>query len=198
MTGFFNKGQTDCGQTVHNGLCAWSRLICSVLVALSLAACSGTSTPPQPDWSMAEKGIRLTFRADSQVNFYDDQPHTVTVAVYQLAEPAAFNQLLTFPSGIQQVLIGGKDLPASLAADHFYLQPGENIEKVYDRAEGAKWVVVAAGFFAATPQKSAVLEKIEFEEQRSWLTLQKNVVIQPFVKTVLLGKDEMKLESNQD
>lgn len=170
----------------------------SVLLAFLLAACSASTPAPQPEWSLAEKAIRLTFRADKQVNFFDDQPHTVAVAVYQLAEPNGFSQLLSYPTGLQQMLTASKELPPSLASDHFFLQPGETTEKVYDRAEGAKWIVLAAGLYAAPPEKTALLEKIPIEVERSWITFSQKAVIPAYTKTVLLDKNELKLETSPE
>nr|WP_321466012.1 type VI secretion system lipoprotein TssJ [uncultured Desulfobulbus sp.] len=169
-----------------------------LLIPLLLPACSGSSPEPQPDWSLAENGVRLTFRADKRVNFYDGQAHSVAVAVYQLAEPNGFSQLITYPAGVQQILIASKELPPSLASDQFFLQPGETVEKVYDRAEGAKWLILAAGLYTASPQQTALLAKIPFEVERSWLTFSKTAVIPPYFKTVLLTTNELKLETSPE
>lgn len=170
----------------------------AVLLASLITACSGSSPSPQPEWSLAEKAIRLTFRADTRVNFFDDQPHTVAVAVYQLAEPNGFSQLLTYPNGLQQMLTGSKELPPSLASDHFFLQPGEITEKMYDRAEGAKWIILAAGLYTAIPEKTTILKKIPIEVERSWLTFSKKAVIPAYTKTVLLNQDELQLETSPE
>jgi type VI secretion system VasD/TssJ family lipoprotein len=173
-------------------------ILCILLATLQLTACSGSSPAPHPEWSLAEKAVRLTFKADAQVNFFDEQPHAVAVAVYQLAEPSGFSQLLTYSTGLQQVLVASRELPPSLASDHFFLQPGESVEKIYDRAEGAKWVVIAAGLYSASPQQSARLEKIPFEVERSWLTFSKSAVIPTYAKTVLLTKNELHLETSPE
>lgn len=167
----------------------------SILLALVLTACSGKDTPPKPEWTRAEKAIRLTFKADSQANFYDGQPHAVAVAVYQLAEPGGFAQLITYPAGLQQLLTASPQLPPSLASEQFFLQPGETTEKIYDRAEGARWLVLAAGLYTASPENSAKLIQIPVEIESSWLTFSKTAAIPPYVQSVLLKKDQMQLET---
>jgi len=204
MIVFFPRHQTSStatSQKIPSGAIVQEKLaaiLFLLLLALQLTACSGTSAPPQPEWTLAEKAVRLTFKADAQVNFYDEQPHTVAVAVYQLAEPGGFSQLLTYPTGLQQVLTGGKELPPSLASDQFFLQPGESVEKVYDRAEGAKWLVIAAGLYTASPKESGLLEKIPVKIERSWLTFSKSAVIPIYTRTVLLTKSELKLETSPE
>lgn len=204
MINFLSKQQHASFFTSHRTSGAWTTLpglpalLGLLLFTLQLTACSGSSPAPQPEWSMAKNAIHLTFRADAKVNFYDGQPHTVAVAVYQLAEPNGFSQLLTFPTGLQQVLSANKELPPSLASDQFFLQPGETVEKIYDRAESAKWLVLAAGLYTAAPSQSATLQKIPFEVERSWLTFSKTAVIPPFAKTVLLTQIELQLENSPE
>jgi type VI secretion system VasD/TssJ family lipoprotein len=165
---------------------------CCALLFL-LTACAGSAPAPEPNWARAEKGIELTFRADPQVNFYEGQPHTVTICVFQLGESSAFQKLLTYPSGVQKMLSANSDLPPSLASDRFYLEPGETSQKIYDRVEGAKWIVIVAGYFSAPPDKAAIMKKIDYEVERSWLFFDKKAVIPTFQETIHLDQDGLRI-----
>ena len=164
---------------------------CALLFVLT--ACASSAPSPEPNWARAEKGIELTFQADPQVNFYEGQPHTVTVCVFQVDESSAFQKLLTYPSGVQKMLSASKDLPASLAADRFYLEPGETRQKVYDRAAGAKWIVIAAGYFSVPPDKAAIVKKIDVEVERSWFFFDKQAVIPTVQETIHLEQDGLRI-----
>lgn len=171
----------------------WGGSIWCCALIFALTACSGSTPPPEPIWAMAEKGIELTFHADPSVNFYDGQPHTIAVCVFQLDDSNAYQKMLTYPSGVQKLLSGGTDLPANLAVDRFYLEPGATRQKVYDRAAGAKWVVIVAGYFSAPPEKAAVTKKIDFVVERSWLSFDKQAVIPTFQETVHLDQDGLRI-----
>lgn len=108
--------------------------------------------PPQPILGPAERtferdAVHLSLHADPNLNFYQEEPHTLHVCVYQLQNPNTFNQLASNEQGISQLLectlfdssvVGSKTLTVS---------PGQNLELTLDRAEEAAYVALVTGYY---------------------------------------------------
>jgi len=112
---------------------------------MTLAACSSVSR--SPEYSYKKEAVFLTLRADPQLNLYQGSPHTIVACTYQLRDPNAFNQLLDEKDGLPKLLECGR-FDASVAyTKRLVIQPGQEVKDSLDRAEGAKYVSVVAGYY---------------------------------------------------
>jgi type VI secretion system VasD/TssJ family lipoprotein len=76
------------------------KLMAALLSVWTLFACaSGKDSPlkgappaPQADWAYEKDAVRLVFKADRELNLYNGVQHALSVCVYQLKDPNAFNQ----------------------------------------------------------------------------------------------------------
>jgi type VI secretion system VasD/TssJ family lipoprotein len=112
----------------------------------TISSCSSVSRTPE--YTYQRDAVTITLRADSQLNLYQGAPHTLVACTYQLRDPNAFNQLVDEKDGLPKLLECGR-FDASVAyAKRLVIQPGQEIRDSLDRAEGAKYVSVVAGYYA--------------------------------------------------
>lgn len=124
------------------------------LAALVVAACASQPVPP-PDWTYEKDGIEVALKADLKLNYDDGMPHTLVVCLYQLKDPNAFNQLSGDIDGIYKLLECGLFDAGVATAKRLIVHPGQDIGVKLDRAEGAKYVAVVAGYY--TLEKSRMI-----------------------------------------
>ncbi len=110
-----------------------------------LNACAPRAVVP-PKWIYENDAIHLTLQADPRLNWYNDEAHTLQLCVYQLKDPNAFNQYAQSEDGLS-TLAACSIFDSSVANyQSFILAPAKYQTQVLDRAEGAKYVGLAAGY----------------------------------------------------
>lgn len=121
-----------------------------VLLGLSVMLTGCSSAPlvtVPPDWRYEQGAISLHITADPQLNLFHKTPHALVLCVYSLRDPNAFNQLLDERDGLPKLLECGRFDPTVVHARQMVIQPGEQIDETLDRAEGAKFITIAAGYY---------------------------------------------------
>lgn len=98
--------------------------------------------------------------ADNQLNKYQNNAHALYMCVYQLKDPNAFNQLVEEKDGLSKLLDCTR-FDASVAnSKRIVVQPGQNLKDVRDRAEGARFIGIATGYYGAEKVRSTHLGTI--------------------------------------
>ncbi len=144
------------------------RLLAVLLSIVLLFACS-TPPPksrppgPQPDWSYEKEAIRLSFRADRDLNLHDGLRHALSLCVYQLKDPNAFNQLASDRNGLY-VLLGCETFDPSVTSfRRITVQPGQELDVTLDRGQASRYVAIAAGYYGLEREKITRLFEIPVE-----------------------------------
>lgn len=120
-------------------------LLSLLVVAVMVCACAG-GKPAEIGYK--EKAIHVNLTADSRLNLYQGTPHALMLCLYQLKDPNAFNQIVDEKDGLHKLLECNR-FDASVAnAKRLVVQPGQVEKQDLDRAEGAKYVAIAAGYYA--------------------------------------------------
>ena len=104
-----------------------------------------------PTRPYAEKAIQIQYRADENLNRYQDMPHTLLLVVYQVGDINPFNNLTKDAAGLTTLLKGEKFDQSVLAVDKSFIEPGQTGEIALDRYENVKWVGIVAGYYDLTP-----------------------------------------------
>ncbi len=104
-----------------------------------------------PSRPYAAKAIQIRYRADENLNRYEDKPHSLTLVVYQLSDVKWFNNNIKDATGLTTLLGAEKPDQSVLAVDRFFIEPGEVNEIDLDRYENVKWVGIVAGYYDLTP-----------------------------------------------
>ena len=129
-----------------------------VVVVLLLTACASAPLPP-PEWTYEKDAIEIQLKADPKLNFDDGVPHTLVLCLYQLRDPNTFNQLSDDTDGIYKLLECGLFDGSVATAKRLIVHPGQDTKVTLDRAEGAKYVAVAAGYYVL--QKERMIRLID-------------------------------------
>lgn len=141
-------------------------LACCMILGLS--CCGGSPPDPKlstPQWTYEPGGVKLRYKADMMLNQYDDEGHTVALCVYQLSQPNAFNNLVKTEQGLLK-LLECKSFDASVVYfENIFVEPGQDQVDFLDRAEGATYLGVAAGYNQLNPRQATRLFKFPVEEK---------------------------------
>jgi type VI secretion system VasD/TssJ family lipoprotein len=139
------------------------------MIMLAFGLLLGSCATPQTvktgtEWGFEPNAIRVNLTADSGLNFYEGIPHTAVVWVYQLTNPNKFNQLTDDRTGLTKLLEGGQFDPTVGDFKREFVQPGRSVSMTLDRAEGAKYVAVVAGYYSLQKESSTRLVQIPVVE----------------------------------
>jgi type VI secretion system VasD/TssJ family lipoprotein len=84
--------------------------------------------------------------------------HTLQLCVYQLKDPNGFNQLTETDEGLYKLLEGSLFDATVANFKRLNMSPGQSAPFTMDRAEGAKYIGIVAGY--ATIQKDRITKLI--------------------------------------
>jgi type VI secretion system VasD/TssJ family lipoprotein len=116
------------------------------MLSFLLFSCA-TKPPIATDWPPEKNAIRLHIMADPELNRYDGTPHTLLICLYQLQSKNSFSQLVEDKDGIYKLLECALFDASVVRSKRLIVQPGQDSTVDIDRAEGAKYVGVVAGYF---------------------------------------------------
>ncbi len=122
------------------------RLAVLGIITLLVGACASQPLPP-PEWSYEKDAIEVHLKADPRLNFDDGVAHTLLVCLYQLKDPNAFNQLSDDTDGVYKLLECELFDAGVATSKRLIMHPGKDVTVTLDRAEGAKYVAVVAGYY---------------------------------------------------
>ncbi|VBB46645.1 Type VI secretion system outer membrane lipoprotein TssJ [uncultured Desulfatiglans sp.] len=123
-------------------------LLWGIIAGLAGCASSPPLPPSPPEFTYEEEAIELYIKADPRLNLYDGLPHTLLLCVYQLRDPNSFHQLADQPGGIYKLLECAPFDASVAAAKRLIVHPDQDLKYPLDRAEGARYVAVVAGYYA--------------------------------------------------
>lgn len=104
-----------------------------------------------PSRPYAAKAIQIEYRADPNLNLYQDKPHTLAFVVYQLSDINPFTNLTKDAAGLTTLLKGEAFDKTVMAVNRFFIEPGSTDRLDIDRYENVKWVGIVAGYYDLTP-----------------------------------------------
>jgi type VI secretion system VasD/TssJ family lipoprotein len=139
------------------------RRLCVLMAgaAMLLMACAAKQLPP-PQWTYEKDAVRMHITADNKLNLADDEAHTLLLCVYQLSDPNTFNQLSGDQDGLYTLLECNLFGNGAAAAKRLIIQPGQDLNLSLDRAEGARYVAMVAGY--NTLDRNRMIKMVEVPE----------------------------------
>lgn len=129
-----------------------------LICALLFVSCSAKQLPP-PETTYEEDAIKIHVKADSQLNLSDGQAHSLMLCAYQLKDPNAFNHLAGDQEGLYRLLECSLFDAGTVGSERIIIQPGQDTVYNLNRAQGAKYVSVVAGYYGI--QKKRILRLYE-------------------------------------
>lgn len=137
------------------------------------------------EWSYAPGAISIELRSDPRLNLHDDAPHTLVLAIVQTIDPNLFKALLADETAVARLLATGQSIPPMTAVERVIVEPGRTRTIRIDRAQGAQYFGVIAGYYQLDPVSNARLFKIPVEVKSSGLVV-KNRTAAPVPQRVNL------------
>jgi type VI secretion system VasD/TssJ family lipoprotein len=117
-------------------------------------------------WPYEENAIQLILRADPQLHLHNGVPHTLHLCVYQLRDPNAFNQLTEDKEGLY-VLLDCRTFDASVTGfKPLIVQPGQMLSPTMNRAEGTRYLGIAAGYYNVERERIIYTTRMPVEIKR--------------------------------
>lgn len=104
--------------------------------------------------------IKLLIKADSQLNRFKSNSHTLLLCLYQLKDPNGFNQLVQEKDGLPKLMECGRFDATVANAKQFVVQPGQEFSEVCDKAEGARYIGIATGYYGMGKEKVTELSPL--------------------------------------
>lgn len=134
-------------------------LACGIVLPLLLGSCAGRSSSgggaASGVYEYEKDAISLHLKGDANLNLFEKRPHTLLVCVYQLRDPNALNQVLQDAEDVTKLLECARFDPSIVNAKKFILQPGKEITEALDRAEGARYIGIVAGYYNLDKQRAS-------------------------------------------
>ena len=159
---------------------------------LAFTACASKPTPKPGRPEFLERGVVMHLEADPQLNLYESQPHTLLLCVYQLVDPNGFNQYREDYAGITKLLEGERFDASVASVKRVFVQPGASQNLVLDRAEGARYVGVVAGYYNMNKDRVTRLMEIPLLEQtKGWISKETTYSYGILDVTLKLGPEDL-------
>ena len=155
--------------------------------------CPESGQTPQPGAVPGEAGpgqskpveqMNLTIVAAENVNFENDNPHPVSVCIYQFANPGAFTQRQKSAEGLEELLSCQPMDSSVLSYERVSVHPGAKITKELTRMQGAYYLGMVASYFDTTKGDTVLL--VKFDNTAGVLYLKKHDI--SLTKTGITGK----------
>ena len=166
----------------------------SALIAgslLVLTACAAKQLPP-PQWTYEKEAIRMHIKADSKLNLDEGEAHTLLLCAYQLSDPNTFNQLSNDQDGLYKLLECSLFGDGAAASKRMILQPGQDINMTLDRAEGARYVAIVAGYYILEKDRMVKMVNIpEYIEKKGFIKKAKTRKPAPLMIDLILGPQQI-------
>lgn len=132
----------------------WIEILCILIAIFYLTSCASkadtntaTVTPEKSIWSFDPLGVYIQYSADKLLNMYENEPHTLIMAVYQLDNINVFNDLIKNRDGLEKLLQVQRFDTSAVGMDKIIIQPGQEKTVVLNRAENARWIGIVAGYY---------------------------------------------------
>lgn len=166
-------------------------MVMSVILMLITLSCAKKMLPP-PQWTYEKDAVKVEIQADPLLNQDDGKAHTLSLCLYQLRDPNGFNQLSGDREGLYRLLECKLFDPGVASSKRLIVNPGETTTLVMDRAENAKYLAVAAGYY--TIEKERITRLIDIPiiiEEKGFLSRERKQKPGMLDATLLLGPEQI-------
>lgn len=111
-------------------------------------------------WEFAPNAVLIEIEADSRLNEFAGEAHTLLMGVYQMEDSAAFYKLIADMNLVGKSLESGKGGDGFTHFARYVVKPGQRSILSLDRAQKAKFIGITAGYYQMEASKSARLFQI--------------------------------------
>lgn len=111
-------------------------------------------------WDAAKDGVLLEITAATDLNLYQNVPHTLLLTVFQMADSAAFHKLVADPQLLPRALETGQAGPAFLQLSRYVVMPGRRTLLALDRVQQGRYIGIVAGYYQLDVEGTARLFEV--------------------------------------
>ncbi len=117
---------------------------------------------PADGWVFEKQAIMLRVQSSDDLNIFQDRAHTLIIGICQLSDPNTFNSMRSTREGLQELLSKSSfDVSGGIVAvEKRVIRPDRTEVIILDRAESAKYLGIAAGYFELVPERVSYILKI--------------------------------------
>jgi len=161
------------------------------LLAFGVCSCASLPLAP-PEWRYEKEAIQLHLKADFQLNLHEGTPHTLLICVYQLRNPNTFNQLAGDNNGLYKLLECGLFDSSVAGSERLIIHPGQDLTFRLNRAEGARYIAIVAGYYSLHKERIIRLFDIQvIVEKKGWIKRTKILKPGPLNIELTLGPKQI-------
>ena len=143
-------------------------------------------------WTYGADGIQIDVRANPQLNLSEGQAHTLALTVVQFADPTVFTPYSSDSAKLTQLLLANSAPVGMLSLQRLFIAPGEQGSISVPRAENAKYVGLAAGYYHLDAPRNTRLYRIGVDiESSGFLIKNHNATPTPLKIDLLLGPNSI-------
>jgi type VI secretion system VasD/TssJ family lipoprotein len=113
-----------------------------------------------------KESIILNIRSDPQLNRYQGQPHSLALCTYQMKDPNAFNQLADERNGLSRLMDCERFDGSVLSSKRIIVHPARQLKELRDRAEGARYLGIVAGYYPLEKNRVMLLYPLPFPSSK--------------------------------
>lgn len=134
-------------------------LLSIIFLTVFVGSCAH-QPPPVPQYRYKPEAIRLQIQADANLNLHEGKPHTLMICIYQLKRKTGFNYLAEEMDGRYKLLECQPFDNTVASAKRLIIHPGDSLNLLMDRLEGARHLALVAGYFLL--QKKRMVRVVNF------------------------------------
>jgi len=154
------------------------RLYFLYILCLTIFSCGSKEVTPDPEWVFKSNGVEISYQADVMLNEFKGSSHALQLVIYQMDNVNKFNELAEYKDGIKMLLKAQNFDTGVHAVKKVFVDPGEVKKLVLNRAEKARWIGIAAGYFDLEPGRVTCFFPIPHKiEKRGMIFFKKEVAI---------------------
>ncbi|MGB4117619.1 MAG: type VI secretion system lipoprotein TssJ [Polaromonas sp.] len=150
---------------LRQGVC-----LCLLAVVFSLGGCAAANSllggnskkqaVAEIAWEFAPNAVVIEIEADTRLNEFAGEAHTLLMGVYQMEDSAAFYKLVADMNLVAKALESGKGGEGFIQFGRYIVKPEQRSILSLDRAQKAKFIGITAGYYQMDAAKSARLFQI--------------------------------------
>ena len=173
-----------------------------LITFVALVYATGCTTLPAspPEWSMQKEAIVMNIKADKELNKVKGKSYSLFIVIYQLSDPNPFNQLNEDQAGLQKLLEGKIFDPSVVNVKTRIVYPDSNMTYTFDRAQGARYIAVVAGYEVMEKERIVKLYDVPIlvKEEFAFLSLEKSRILLPDHLKINLALGPRQIISEED
>jgi type VI secretion system VasD/TssJ family lipoprotein len=165
--------------------------LCILLTSLLLINISCyTSKMPDSAYQLEPNAVSVHYAADEKLNLYNNQPHALTLVVYQLTMPDLYYKYVAKSSGIEDLLRMEVDDVSITGKNRIDIQPGDKKSVEFARYTGTKYVAIVAGYDQLESGKVSEIFDIPIRAEKR-LIFKPTVTIEKLLIYLQLGPEQI-------